>query len=139
MNYLDLPDFNNSFYDSSLRYELHPDLIFVFGSNERGAHGKGAALQAVTQYGAKYGKGYGLHGQSFAIPTKDFYIRTLPLEKIKLYVDDFKNHLKNTTEFYFFVTPIGTGLAKHAHSSIAPMFKGVHNCWLPEEWREYLS
>ena len=76
---LGLPELDNSFYDSSLRYDLHPDLIFVFGSNERGAHGKGAALQAVTEYGAKYGQGFGLQGRSFAIPTKDFYIRTLPL------------------------------------------------------------
>ena len=139
MIYLGLPELDNSFYDSSLRYDLHPDLIFVFGSNERGAHGKGAALQAVTEYGAKYGQGFGLHGRSFAIPTKDFYIRTLPLSAIKKYVDEFKKCLDKTVSFHFFVTPIGTGLARRSHEEIAPLFRGVHNCWLPEEWRPYLS
>src|SRR5262249_41455073 len=33
--------------------------IFVFGSNEAGRHGKGAALHARKHYGAKYGVGFG--------------------------------------------------------------------------------
>ena len=49
--------------------ELKPNEIFVFGSNWAGRHGKGAALQAV-KWGAKYGVGLGLEGQTFALPTK---------------------------------------------------------------------
>lgn len=45
--------------------------IFVFGSNLAGRHGKGAALVAMKKYGAISGKGYGIQGQSFGIPTKD--------------------------------------------------------------------
>ena len=33
--------------------------IFVFGSNEAGRHGKGAALYAKQHYGAEYGVGNG--------------------------------------------------------------------------------
>ena len=45
--------------------------IFVFGSNEAGRHGKGAALAAKLQYGAVYGVGRGRTGNAYAIPTKD--------------------------------------------------------------------
>ena len=57
--------------------------IFVFGSNLAGRHGKGAALYAKKHHGAIYGQGYGLQGRSFAIPTKDYNLKTLPLWCIK--------------------------------------------------------
>jgi hypothetical protein len=63
--------------------------IFVFGSNLAGRHGKGAALTAYKTYGAIYGQGIGLQGDSYAIPTKDEKINTLPLSKIKKYVEQF--------------------------------------------------
>jgi hypothetical protein len=50
--------------------KLNPNQIFVFGSNEKGIHGKGAALQAKKVFGAVQGCGFGLTGNSFAIPTK---------------------------------------------------------------------
>ena len=59
-----------------------PREIFVFGSNEAGRHGKGAALHARQHYGAKYGVGFGRTGDAWAIPTKDAQLRTLPLDRI---------------------------------------------------------
>lgn len=44
--------------------------IFVFGSNPEGRHGAGAAKQAM-KFGAKYGKGRGLSGNTYALPTKN--------------------------------------------------------------------
>ena len=37
--------------------ELHPDEIFVFGSNLEGAHGGGAAYLAWKKWGAIWGQG----------------------------------------------------------------------------------
>lgn len=51
--------------------KLKENQIFVFGSNTQGRHGKGAALFAVQQCGAKYGQSEGLQGRSYAIVTKD--------------------------------------------------------------------
>lgn len=45
--------------------------IFVFGSNPKGIHGAGAAKVAMEQFGAKFGVGEGLTGNSYALPTKD--------------------------------------------------------------------
>lgn len=43
--------------------------VFVFGSNLAGMHGGGAARVAHLRFGAVLGKGVGLQGQSYAIPT----------------------------------------------------------------------
>lgn len=57
--------------------------IFVFGSNLAGRHGKGAALFARQQRGAKTGVGEGLTGTSYALPTKDENLKTRPLEAVE--------------------------------------------------------
>jgi hypothetical protein len=112
--------------------------IFVFGSNLAGRHGKGAALCAVREYGAVYGQGNGLWGQSYAIPTKDVYIRTLPLDTIQYYVGTFIEVAKRRTDLEFMVTRIGCGLAGYSDDQIAPMFKNAPaNCQLPTGWRDY--
>ena len=56
---------------------IKPDsnTIFVFGSNPEGKHGKGSAFIAKRDFGAKYGMGEGLHGNSYAIPTKDLRVK----------------------------------------------------------------
>lgn len=50
--------------------ELKENQIFVFGSNPQGRHGAGAAKAAMS-FGAKYGSGRGLQGQSYALITKN--------------------------------------------------------------------
>lgn len=98
--------------------------IFCFGSNLAGRHGAGAALWARKHRGAIYGQGVGLQGQSYAIPTKDENIKTLPLERIKLYVEDFLNFARENPLLVFEVCRIGCGLAGYKPEDIAPMFIG---------------
>ena len=50
--------------------KLEPNYVFVFGSNPEGRHGAGAARTAL-QFGAKYGIGRGLQGQTYALVTKN--------------------------------------------------------------------
>ena len=66
--------------------KLEKDQVFVFGSNEAGIHGAGAAKLAHEKFGAVSGVGFGLQGQTYAIPTKDLEIRTLPLDNIEYYI-----------------------------------------------------
>jgi hypothetical protein len=54
---------------------LQPNQIFVFGSNPEGRHGAGAAKYAKDNFGAIYGQGEGLQGQSYALPTKDLRVK----------------------------------------------------------------
>lgn len=49
--------------------ELKEDEIFVFGCRRSGRHYEGAANFARENFGAIVGKGEGLQGQSYSIPT----------------------------------------------------------------------
>jgi hypothetical protein len=77
--------------------EANPDcrFIFVFGSNEAGVHGAGAALDAKIHHGAIYGHGIGRKGTSYAIPTKDTKIQTLDMKTIRRYVAQFLSYARN--------------------------------------------
>ncbi len=117
-----------------------PDVIFVFGSNLAGRHGRGAAKVAWNLFGAEYGVGVGVKGNSYAIPTKDKRVHTLNLETIKGYVNEFLKFAHANQHRSFFVTRVGCVLAGFADSQIAPLFKGApDNCSFPEEWRKYLT
>lgn len=47
--------------------ELRDNEVFVFGSNLAGMHAGGAARFAYNKFGAIWGQGEGLQGQSYAI------------------------------------------------------------------------
>lgn len=117
-----------------------PKQIFVFGSNDAGIHGAGAAKIAYQKHGARWGKSYGHHGDSFAIPTKDENIETLDLDRIKGYVDGFLSYAAGHRKLTFKVTRIGCGLAKLDYNDMASLFKDApDNCLFDEQWRQYLG
>lgn len=123
-------------------FKSNSSKIFVFGSNLAGRHGKGAALWAVQNRGAKYGQGFGLQGQSFAIPTKGKGnpLPILPLDIIKDYVMLFLEEARSTPELEYEVTPIGCGLAGYLPYQIAPMFSNSPpNVELPEVFKQVLE
>ena len=85
-----------------MTYTYHPDgtipsspkeYVFVFGSNTRGFHGKGAALVARNVFGAEYGVGIGITGRSYAIPTKDGSLQTLDINTINKYIHQFIEYI----------------------------------------------
>lgn len=112
--------------------ELEPNEIFVFGSNLDGLHAGGAARIAVQKFGAVWGQGVGLQGQSYAIPTMQGGVET-----IKPYVDQFIDFAKVHPELTFLVTRIGCGIAGFQDKVIAPLFADaitVPNIILPRQW-----
>lgn len=109
--------------------------IFVFGSNLAGRHGRGSALEAVQNWGAKYGQGFGRQGQSYAIPTKDEHLAVLPLSDIQLYVNLFLAYANRHPELAFRVVKVGCGLAGYKETEIMPFFADVPvNVDLPRGW-----
>ena len=116
--------------------------VFVFGSNLSGRHGKGAAKTALG-WGAKYGQASGIQGKTYGIPTKDASIRrTLSIEEIKPFVDDFIEWAKYHSGNIFYVTEIGCGLAGLKPKEVAPLFKeaiNVDNIYLPARFWHKLS
>ena len=113
---------------------------FVFGSNTAGIHGAGAAQFAYQKNGAKYGLGYGHYGDSWAIPTKDEDIQSLPLDIIQCFVVGFLAYATCKRKMNFMVTRIGCGLAGYKDEDIAPMFQGAPtNCMFDEAWKPWLG
>jgi O-acetyl-ADP-ribose deacetylase (regulator of RNase III) len=112
--------------------ELKENEIFVFGSNLQGMHGGGAARIAYEEFGAIWGQGVGLQGQSYGIPTMHGGV-----DVIKPYVDEFVNFAKSHPELKFLVTRIGCGIAGFTDEEIAPLFKDaieIENIYLPKSF-----
>lgn len=117
--------------------ELKSGEIFVFGSNLAGYHGGGAARIAHTNFGAVWGQGVGLQGQSYAIPTMRGGVET-----IRPYVDEFISFAAQHPKLTFLVTPIGCGIAGFKPKDIAPLFRaalGKENIALPRSFVRLLA
>ena len=111
---------------------LRPDEIFVFGSNLAGMHAGGAARLALQRFGAVWGQGVGLQGQSYAIPTMQGGVET-----IRPYVDEFIAFARQHPQLKFLVTEIGCGIAGFSPEEIAPLFaaaRDVENISLPRRF-----
>ena len=116
--------------------ELAPDEIFVFGSNLAGHHGGGAARVALDRFGAQWGQGEGIQGQSYAIPTMQGGVET-----IKPYVDRFLDLAYEWDQNTFLVTRIGCGIAGFTPEQIAPLFDralDMYNVVLPRGFYDIL-
>lgn len=118
-----------------MRRSLPYDVTFVFGSNQRGRHGAGAAEFALKYFGAVEGIGEGYAGQSYAIPTKDAHIQRRPLVEIAPAVQRFVEFARLHNRLKFFITPIGCGLAGYRPADVAPLFADLpNNCAIPLSW-----
>lgn len=107
----------------------------MFGSNLAGRHGAGAAKFAREWRGAQPGVGEGITGCSYAIPTKDADLKTLPLDTIKQSVQRFIEYARQHESDIFQITRLGCGLAGLSDEQMAPMFGDVpKNCALPGVW-----
>jgi hypothetical protein len=117
--------------------KLSDNEIFVFGSNLSGRHGKGAAKTALG-WGAKWGQAKGLQGRAYGIPTKDASVRrTLTIEEIKPFVDEFIEFAKDNNNLTFLVTEVGCGLAGLKPKEVTPLFKetvSLTNVYLPSRF-----
>lgn len=117
--------------------ELRDDEVFVFGSNLAGMHAGGAARIACRCFGAVWGQGVGLQGQSYAIPTMQGGVET-----IRPYVDEFIDFARRHPHLKFLVTEIGCGIAGFTPEEIAPLFAAavsVENIWLPARFWKVLT
>ena len=116
---------------------LQPNEVFVFGSNLQGRHGGGAARAAHKHFGAIWGQGVGLQGQSYAIPTMHGGV-----DAIAPYVQEFIDFATTHPDLHFLVTRIGCGIAGFTDEQMAPLFRTAlthANISLPESFHRILT
>lgn len=100
-------------------------------------HGGGAARLASLKFGAVWGQGVGLQGESYAIPTMQGGVET-----IRPYVDEFIGFARQHPRMTFLVTEIGCGIAGFTPAEIAPLFEAarrVENIHLPARFWDVLG
>ena len=110
--------------------------VFVFGSNYEGKHNGGAARVAMKKFGAIYGQGIGLQGQSYAIPT------TGSSQTMVRVIHEFIGFAKVNPQMRFLVTAIGCGNAGWRPDQVAPLFRDavdVPNITLPMSFWNVLN
>ena len=115
---------------------LEENEIFVFGSNASGYHGGGAAAYAMRKFGAIWGQGEGLQGQSYAIPTME------GIAEMSEAIRRFTSFAAEHPELRFLVTRVGCGVAGYSVSQIAPLFKEcipLENVALPSDFWDVLG
>ena len=131
--------------------EPSDDTIFVFGSNPEGRHGAGSAHVARKMFGAIYGKGEGLQGQSYALPTTDLrtYVRpsmprkTIVNNIVKMYKCADENPDKKFKVAYRNL-PNEVTLCGYSGRQLMDMFKEAiniygylpNNVYFSQEWSE---
>lgn len=119
-------------------------MIFVFGSNEKGIHGGGAARFACEKKGAILGLGNGLQGESYAIPTcakpTGELDHEISLDRVTGYVNVFIDFAHMNPNLQFQVSQIGCGLAGFKAEQIAPLFASAPlNCYFDLSWKPILG
>lgn len=115
---------------------LEENEIFVFGSNASGYHSGGAAAYAMRKFGAIWGQGEGLQGQSYAIPTME------GIAEMSEAIRRFTSFAAEHPELRFLVTRVGCGVAGYSVSQIAPLFKEcipLENVALPSDFWDVLG
>lgn len=119
---------------------------FVFGSNESGSHGKGAALYAKQKLGARQGFAEGITGKCYALPTvgtwKNGKLQKMHFDTVQEYIKRFIEFTKKNPDKKFWITRVGCGLAGFSNAQIAPLFKcavNQENLNFPIDWKEFLE
>jgi hypothetical protein len=121
---------------------LNENEILVFESNTIGKHDRGTAKLAV-EFGAKWGQGIGLVGNTYAIPIKGSDLkRNLTLQQIEGHINKFIEFAKKRKDLFFIVTSIGSDFKSYSSKEIAPFFietLELENVSLPSEWYKFFK
>ena len=126
---------------------LQPNQVFVFGSNKAGFHIGGAAKIALDKFGAEYGNGEGLQGQSYALPTLDENLQKLDKDELVKRFQRFLEIVLVNPKLDFFLTKVGCGIAGYSIEEVKEIFwrvlkkvepsrKGIRprNLYIPKEF-----
>ena len=123
---------------NSLQYSERSIAQFIQKyANLAGIHGAGAAKLAKDKFGAIQGVGEGITRNTYALPTKDSNIITLPIIEIYKSIEVLRSVILENQDKHFLITAIGCGLAGYEAKDIAPMFESfitLENISLPKSF-----
>lgn len=119
--------------------DLHPSEVFVFGSNANGHHYGGAANLAFQRFGAVWGVGEGLRGNSYALPTLNSSMRPVTSASLKMSFKYLFIEITRHPELCFLLTKIGCGIAGYSVRQVASVFWSAATEYYNGSWKEYVG
>lgn len=119
---------------------VHPDLVFVCGTNTLGIHGAGSALYARLHYGLEPGVAEGPSGRAYALPTKLTPRQPMGFGRVAGHVSKFLVHARRNPGTRFLVTRVGCDRAGFSDKQMGALFRHAPtNCVLPVQWRAHVD
>ncbi len=119
---------------------MNKDDVYVFGSSLSGRHDINSIARKAVKYGARFGRGVGISGMTYAIPVRGFNNEILSYELVEQYINRFVKFSREYPQIKFFVNKICGNRGEHTDKRIAPLFKYCgDNCILPDEWKPFLE
>lgn len=119
--------------------DLHPNEVFVFGSNANGNHYGGAANLAYQRFGAVWGVGEGLRGNSYALPTLNRSMERVSLGALKQAFKHLFQEIDFNSELCFLLTKVGCGIAGYTVEEVACSFWESVNSFYNGRWTTYVG
>ena len=119
--------------------DLHPSEVFVFGSNAAGNHYGGAARLAFDKFGAVWGVGEGLRGNSYAIPTLNSNMTVVSGGSLRYSLKEFLRVVECNPGYTFLLTKIGCGIAGWSVETVARIFWEVASEFYKGKWYAYVG
>ena len=121
--------------DRGFVIELEPGEVFIFGSNLAGEHAGGAARLAYDQFGAEWGVGEGLTGNTYAFPTLDENFHGLSYERLLQATHTLHDCINDNPDKVFILTKVGCGIAGVKEETMRQLFAHFpDNLKKPEGW-----
>lgn len=102
--------------------QLEPNAVFVFGSNLAGHHAGGAAKTAHEKFGAEWGIGEGLSGQTYAFPTLERDMHKRGTRGLEASRDRLFATARALPEKTFLLTKVGCGIAGYTEQEMSKLF-----------------
>ncbi len=119
--------------------DLHPSEVFVFGSNAAGNHYGGAARLAFERFGAVWGVGEGLRGNSYAIPTLNGDMTVVRATSLCYSLKEFLRVVECNPGYTFLLTKIGCGIAGWGVKTVARIFWQAASEFYKGKWYAYVG
>lgn len=119
--------------------DLHPNEVFVFGSNANGNHYGGAANLAYQRFGAVWGVGEGLRGNSYALPTLNRSMERVSMGALKQAFKHLFQEIDFNPELCFLLTKVGCGIAGYTVEEVACAFWESVNSFYDGRWTTYVG
>lgn len=131
----------NSRYRFTPNYieDLHPSEVFVFGSNTVGNHYGGAAAMAYKRFGAVWGVGEGLRGNSYALPTLNRHMEPVSVGSLRYSFKEFFRVVEANPDLCFLLTKVGCGIAGLKVEDVSTAFWDSAREFYDGKWTEYVG